>query len=100
MMKIEYSSQFKRDCKRAKASGYDMNKLDTVINMLASGTSLPDRYRDHALNNSKHYKNCRECHVSPDQLLVYRISNNRLILECVRFGSHSELFGADDLIFL
>jgi hypothetical protein len=41
MMTIEFTSQFKRDYKRVKSTGYDTDKLDTVINMLASGTSLP-----------------------------------------------------------
>jgi len=37
------------------------------------------------------YHGCRECHVSPDWLLIYQTTETELIL--VRTGSHSELFG-------
>ena len=33
----------------------------------------------------------RECHITPDWLLIYEISNNELILYLTRPGSHSDL---------
>lgn len=44
------------------------------------------------LNNSKYYKNCGECHIEPDWLLVYQYNNNKLILLLVATGTHSEIF--------
>ena len=44
------------------------------------------------LVNNKHYKNCGECHIEPDWLLVYQYIDNELILVLVATGSHSELF--------
>lgn len=44
------------------------------------------------LTNSKYYKNCGECHIEPDWLLIYKYSNDELILLLVATGSHSELF--------
>lgn len=44
------------------------------------------------LNDSKNYKNCRECHIEPDWLLVYQYVDNQLILILVATGSHSDLF--------
>lgn len=38
------------------------------------------------------YKGCRECHITPDWLLIYRIEENMLILGLTRTGSHSDLF--------
>ena len=38
------------------------------------------------------FKNCRECHIEPDWLLVYRFNNNELLLVLVETGSHSNLF--------
>ncbi|MDM8524050.1 type II toxin-antitoxin system mRNA interferase toxin, RelE/StbE family [Desulfococcaceae bacterium HSG8] len=35
---------------------------------------------------------CRECHVKPDLLLVYRINDSISELALTRVGSHSELF--------
>ena len=54
--------------------------------------SLPERYRDHALTNSRNYKGMRECHIEPDWLLVYKIVRDTLILKLIRMGSHSGLF--------
>ena len=44
------------------------------------------------LTDSKHYKNCGECHIEPDWLLVYQYIDNELVLVLVATGSHSELF--------
>ena len=35
--------------------------------------------------------NCRECHIEPDWLLVYKKIKNELIIVCVATGSHSEI---------
>ena len=35
---------------------------------------------------------CRECHIQPDWLLIYEISNKELILYLPRTGTHSDLF--------
>ena len=63
-----------------------------VVNVLANGKKLDVKYKDHRLSNTKRFKNCRECHIEPDWLLVYRKDNNRLVLLLVETGSHSELF--------
>ena len=44
------------------------------------------------LTLSKDYKNCRELHIEPDWLLIYKYEENDLILYLVRTGSHSDLF--------
>ena len=54
--------------------------------------SLEEKYKNHMLTNSKHYKNCGECHIEPDWLLVYQYRNEELILLLIDTGSHSELF--------
>ena len=58
--------------------------------MLAHGQKLPERYRDH--NLSGNYQSCRECHITPDWLLIYKIYDKELILLLNRIGSHSSLF--------
>lgn len=50
------------------------------------------KYKDHLLNDNKYYKNCRECHIEPDWILVYKYNENELILFLVETGSHSDLF--------
>lgn len=92
MLKIKYQGQFKKDYKLAVKRGCDIQELTRVITLLASEQALPEKYRDHALSDSKEYKNMRECHIEPDWLLVYQILKEELILNLVRTGSHSDLF--------
>ena len=55
---------------------------------IADGKPLNKILLDHQLKGD--YKDCRECHLSPDFLLIYKIEAETLIL--VRCGSHAELF--------
>ena len=80
----------KHDLKRMKKRGKNFKKLETVLNILAQGNNLPEKYKDHSLSGN--YKNYRECHIEPDWLLIYQIKENLLILSALRTGSHSDLF--------
>jgi mRNA interferase YafQ len=89
MRTIQQNNQYKRDLKRSQGSGrHPASELAEVLKLLADDTPLPEKYRDHALTQNWH--GFRECHVKPDLLLVYRLSNAET-LELHRFGSHSEL---------
>ena len=90
--KIKYTSDFKKNYKKIKKQGKDVEKLKYVIDRLANGLELEEKYKNHILNDSKYYKNCGECHVEPDWLLVYKYMYDELILVLVATGSHSELF--------
>jgi len=90
MYKIVVSKQFEKDFKLAKKRGLDLTRLETVVNLLASGKVLPKRYRDHSLGGN--YRDFRECHIQPDWLLIYRIEKDELMLFLFRTGSHSDLF--------
>ena len=89
---VRNSSTFNKDLKKVYKQGKDLDKLKRIIIDLANGDILDEKYKDHELSDSKHYKNCRECHIEPDWLLVYRIDNNELILLLIKTGSHSDLF--------
>lgn len=86
------TSAFKKELKTIKKRHKDLEKLRKVVNALSNGEQLEEKYRDHSLIDSTRFKNCRECHIEPDWLLVYRINNNELILLLVETGSHSDLF--------
>ena len=85
---ITYTAQFKRDYKRIKKRRFNIAELQAVVTLLAEGKTLPETYGDHALIGS--YSNARECHIRPDWLLIYSISNETLVLELMRTGSHSD----------
>jgi len=80
----------KRDAKRMKKRGKDMNKLTGVLNLLRSQQPMPEQYSDHQLTGN--LKDFRECHIEPDWLLVYQIYEDTLILSASGTGTHSDLF--------
>lgn len=92
MLKIEFTGQFKKDYKLAVKRGCDIQELTSIITMLANEQMLPEKNRDHALENSRSYKNMRKCHIRPDWLLIYKVYSDRLVLELIRTGTHSDLF--------
>lgn len=91
MYSIVYTSRMKHDAKLMQKRGKDMNRLVEVLNLLASGQKLPDKYKDHQLTGQ--LKDFRECHIEPDWLLMYQIFNDELILSATATGTHSDLFG-------
>ena len=68
------STRFKKDLKRVQKRG----------------GNIQPKYKDHPLSGN--YSHCRECHVEPDLLLVYRHVEDELLLYLVRTGTHSDLF--------
>ena len=89
---IILTSAFKKELKNIKKRSKDLAKLTEVVNKLAHDEELDIKYRDHALVNNLRFKNCRECHIEPDWLLVYRKDDDKLILFLIETGSHSDLF--------
>ena len=90
MYKIRPSAKFQKDLKRIQKRGYDITLLKDVLNLLVNGKVLPIKYKDH--NLSGNFKGCRECHITPDWLLIYEIAENELMLYLTRTGTHSDLF--------
>ena len=90
MLDIVPSNRFKKDLKTAIKRGYRIDLLETVVELLATGIALPEKYKDHVLSGE--YGGFRECHITPDWLLVYQIRENELILFLSRTGTHSDLF--------
>ena len=90
MLTIKYQSAFKKDYKRIVKRVYDIRLLEEVISILANQEPLPEKFRDHSLLGK--YTGCRECHITPDWLLIYEIDGEELILYLTRTGAHSDLF--------
>ena len=87
---VVLSNRFKKDLRTVIRRGYDLRLINDVVDKLAAGEELPECNRDHSLSGK--YKNCRECHITPDWLLIYEIENDELILYLTRTGTHSDLF--------
>ena len=89
MTDIVYSTQFKKDFKKArKLPLLELKIIFDVISMLENGIILDEKFKDHELSGN--WANYRECHIKPDLLLIYQIDDSTLKL--ARLGSHSELF--------
>jgi mRNA interferase YafQ len=85
---VKPTNRFLRDLKLAKKRGNDLDKLETVVDLLQAGEPLPVHNRDHSLSGKWHHH--RECHIEPDWLLIYRVEQDFLFLE--RTGTHADLF--------
>ena len=92
VLKLAPSTKFKKDLKRVTKQGKSRESINNVIDKLQHQEQLPQKNRDHALIGE--YKGYRECHITSDWLLIYRIINDNSIglLELTRTGSHAELF--------
>jgi mRNA interferase YafQ len=84
------STQFKKDVKKARKRGKDMDKLKALLSLLIHQTPLPEAYQDHPLRGN--WKGYRDAHIEPDWLLLYRVDGEELHL--TRTGTHSDLFQA------
>lgn len=83
------TNAFKKEYKKLVKRNYDMALLETVVELLLDGQTLPEKYKDHPLTGN--WRGYRECHIEPDWLLVYKIYESKLILSLVRTGTHSDL---------
>lgn len=87
---VKPTTKFQKDLKRIQKRGYNISLLTDIIKKLANGEQLPEKNHDHSLSGD--YAGCRECHITPDWLLIYEIDNGELILYLTRTGTHSDLF--------
>ncbi|WP_107670847.1 type II toxin-antitoxin system YafQ family toxin [Cyanothece sp. BG0011] len=88
MLSPIFETRFKKDIKRLKKRGKDMEKLKAVIEKLLNNEVLEPKYKDHALTGN--WNGYRDCHLEADWILIYKITESHLFL--VRSGSHSDLF--------
>ena len=88
MYKLITTTQFRKDLKRIKKRGLNLQKLQEVLTQLINNQSLDPKHRDHALTGN--YIGFRECHIEPDWLLIYAVDKGQLVLVASRTGSHSD----------
>ena len=89
MLDIVISNKCRKDLKRARRRGLDMDAFFAVVEMLRRRETLPVRYRDHALTADR--AGLRDCHIRPDWVLIYQIRETELVLVLVETGSHADL---------
>jgi mRNA interferase YafQ len=87
-MNVAQTKQFKKDVKRMRKRGKDLGKIKVVIDLLLAREPLPPKNRDHKLGGN--WIGRRDCHIEPDWILIYKLTEDELLLE--RTGTHSDLF--------
>ncbi len=90
MKRLFPSTQYRKDYKRYRNNPIKVAALKEVLDMLANEQPIPAEYLPHPLHGN--YKGCIECHIQGDFLLIW-FDPKSDIIELVRLGSHSELFG-------
>lgn len=88
MLRLLTARKFEKDYEKLLRAGKDEDKIKRVIKKLLNGEPLEPRHGNHKLKGE--YRDRWECHIEPDWLLIYKRTDQELILE--RTGSHSELF--------
>lgn len=88
MLKLSTTARFNRDLKLCQKRNFKLALLYDIVNVLRIPAALPSKNKDHILVGN--YAGHRECHITPDWLLIYRIRGDELILD--RTGTHSDLF--------
>lgn len=89
MCDLKYIGKFKKDLKTCQKRGYNLQLLKDIVNKLRIPEPLEAKNNPHNLKGN--YKGFKECHISPDWLLIYRYNGE--YLELSRTGTHSDLFG-------
>lgn len=90
MLKITYTTSFKKDYKRVSRQGKNLSLIAEIVQRISSQNVIDKKYKDHFLIGN--YKGKRELHLAPDWLLIYEIDKEESELILYRTGSHSELF--------
>ncbi|HNY36083.1 MAG TPA: type II toxin-antitoxin system YafQ family toxin [Candidatus Pacearchaeota archaeon] len=90
MFILKYSSRFKKDLKLYKHNKAVLVELEKVLDSLIKGEELSPKNANHRLTGE--FKDCFECHIKPNILLIYKIEKSEITILLLRIGSHSELF--------
>lgn len=88
MLDLELATQFKRDLKKIAKQGKNKEHLDTIVEQLQQEKPLDPKHKDHCLSGN--WRGYRECHITPDWLLIYKVIDNECVrlLRLSRTGSH------------
>jgi mRNA interferase YafQ len=92
MYLVSPNKKFKKQLRKLdRSGGFNREKLDVLLDMLAGRKELPSTYHDHELKGDM--EGFRECHLSGDLIVVYGVSDKLKEILLYEIGSHAEIFG-------
>lgn len=86
----DFTTRFKKDYKQCLKRGLAEQEIKNVMTSILNGELLAAKHKDHFLKGN--FVNCRECHIRPDWLLIYRLDLSAKLVVFIRAGTHSDLF--------
>ena len=86
--KVVVQRQFRKDVRKLKKQGKDLQKLSVVMQMIEERKKLPPKHKNHHFLGAH---NIWDCHIEGDWILLYKLVENEVIF--IRTGSHSEVLG-------
>lgn len=92
MYKLLSTTRFKKDLKKVKKNRNDFQATAIVLKILEDYgvNGIPKEMKPHKLIGN--YKDCWECHIKSDLLIIWIQIENPNTIKLIRLGSHSELF--------
>jgi len=82
------TTRYTKDIKRARKRGWNLVKLQVILQMIEAEKPLPMSAKNHRLQGE--YAGYWECYIAPNWLLVYKVFGDEI--ELVRMGTHPDLF--------
>lgn len=90
MYKLLYTTKFKKDLKKQRQN-FELIGLVLKLLQQKGVLGIPQSMKPHKLKGN--YKNCWECHIKPDLLIIWIQIESPEEIRLIRIGSHSDLFG-------
>ena len=98
MLKLKTVKRFEKNYERVLKSSKPATatrikrRMGEVIDCLIKGHPIPPSFCDHDLKDNRKFKNCRDCHILGDLVLVYKVEDGTCTLLLLDLDTHSNLF--------
>jgi mRNA interferase YafQ len=90
MLKPILTNKFKQELKLLNRRQWDIPKLKEVMRLIQNEQPLPEHCQPHPLQGN--WKDCIDCHVQGDWVLIYEIDSTAKTVTFHRTGTHADLF--------
>jgi mRNA interferase YafQ len=87
---VEWGGKLIRSLSRPRHHAPKTQADKAVLELLMDGEPLPPEFKDHPLRGN--FVGSRDCHVGPDWILIYTLSEKDTHVCFERTGTHSDLF--------
>ena len=90
MYELRPTTRFRRDIKRCKKRGWNLELLNVVFDLLEVTGELPQQYGTHSLRGE--YAGCLDAHIEGDWVLIFEVHEDAKVIVLRRTGTHQDVF--------